>query len=51
MKIDLKFKEIATINTLIGFLKWTCQPFGMKTLNHIFQKTTEKLLGKIKKYI
>ena len=48
IEIDDKFKEITTLNTPMGLLRWSRLPFGIKTANHIFQRAIEKiLLGKV----
>ena len=55
MKIDLKtaynqipidnnFKEVTTINSPIGLLKWRRMPCGIKT-SAIFQRAIEQVLG------
>ena len=47
IEID-KFKEITTVNTPMGLLRWSRLPFEIKTASHIFQKAVEKiLLGKV----
>ena len=52
IEIDDNFKEVTTINTPIGLLRWTRLPFGVKTSSHIFQRTIEGiLLGKIKNMV
>ena len=48
IKIDDKFKEITTLNTPIGLLRWSHLPFEIKTACHTFQSAIEKiLLGKV----
>ena len=44
IEIDVKFKEIITLNTLMGLLRWSCLPFGIKTASHVFQRAIEKIL-------
>jgi len=55
-KIDLKgaynqiemnetAREITTINTPIGLLRWTCLPYGIKTASAIFQRAIEGAIG------
>ena len=49
--IDNNFKEVTTINTPIGLLKWKRMPYGIKTAKTIFQRAVEQVLGEdIKKY-
>ena len=36
IKTDNKFKEITTLNTSMGLLRWSCLPFRIKTVRHIF---------------
>ena len=48
IEIDDKFKVITTLNTPMRLLRWSHLLFGIKTVNHIFQRATEKiLLGKV----
>ena len=58
-KIDLKtayhqiqkddnFKEVTTINTPIGLLKWRRMLYGIKTASAIFQRAIEQVLEDIK---
>ena len=43
-----KLKEITTLNTLIGLLRWSRLPFAIKTASHVFQRAIEKIiLGKV----
>jgi len=55
-KIDLKgaynqiemaeeAREITTINTPLGLLRWTCLPYGIKTASAIFQRAIEATIG------
>jgi len=55
-KIDLKgaynqietteeAREITTINTPLGLLRWTCLPYGIKTASAIFQRAIEAIVG------
>ena len=39
--IDNNFKEVTTINTPIGLLKWRRMPYGIKTATTIFQRVIE----------
>ena len=39
--IDNNFKEVTTINTPIGLLKWRRMPYGIKTASAIFQRAIE----------
>ena len=48
--IDNNFKEVMTINTLIGRLKWRMMPYGIKTASAIFQRAIELVLGEDIKY-
>ena len=49
--IDDNFKEVTTINTPVGLLKWRRMPYGIKTASAIFQRAIEQVLGEdIKKY-
>ena len=43
--IDDKFKEVTTINTPIGLLKWKRMPYEIKTASAIFQKAIKQVLG------
>ena len=45
IQIDEKSREILTINTPIGLLRWTRLPFGVKTASAIFQAAMEETLG------
>ena len=48
IEIDDNFKEITTLNTPMGLLRWSRLPCGIKTVCHIFQRGNEKiLLGKV----
>ena len=48
IEIDDKFKEITSLNTPMGLLRWSCLPLRIKTASHIFQRAIEKiLLGKV----
>ena len=42
---DKYFKEVTTINTPIGLLKWKRMPYGIKTVSAIFQRAIEQVLG------
>ena len=44
IKLEDKFKEITTLNTPIGLLRWSHLPFGIKTASHLFQRAIEKIL-------
>ena len=55
-KIDLKgaynqiamnseAREITTINTPIGLLRWTVVPYGIKTASAMFQRAIEDTIG------
>ena len=46
--IDNNFKEVTTINTPIGLLKWRKMPYGIKTASAIFQRAIEQVLEDIK---
>ena len=48
--IDDNFKEVMTINTPIGLLKWKRMPYGIKRAIAIFQRAIEQVLEGIKKY-
>ena len=43
--IDDNFKEVTTINTPIGLLKWIRVPYGIKTARAIFQRAIEQVFG------
>lgn len=43
--IDEDFKEVATINTPIGLLRWKRLPYGIKTASAIFQRAIEQVIG------
>jgi hypothetical protein len=45
IQIDEDSKEILTINTPIGLLRWTRLPYGVKTASAIFQAAMEETLG------
>ena len=45
IELDDESKEITTINTPIGLLRWTRLPFGIKTASAQFQAAIEKTLG------
>ena len=48
IEIDDKFKEISILNAPIGLLRCSRLLFRIKSANHIFQRTVEKiLLGKV----
>ena len=48
IKIDDKFKEIITLNTPMGLLRWSHLPMGIRTASHIFQRAIEQFLsGKV----
>ena len=47
--IDTNFKEVTTINTPIGLLKWKRMPYWIKTASVIFQRAIELVLGEDKK--
>ena len=48
IEIVEKFKEITTLNTPMGLLRWSRLPFGIKIASHIFQRAIEKIfLGKV----
>ena len=44
IEINDKFKEIITLNTPMGLLRWSHLPFGIKTACHVFQRAIEKIL-------
>ena len=44
IKIDVKFKEITTLNTPMGLLRWSHLLFGIKTACHIFQRAIKNIL-------
>ena len=44
VEIDDKFKEITTLNTPTGILRWSRSSFGIITASHIFQRVIEKIL-------
>ena len=47
IETDDKIKEITTLNTLMGLLRCSRLPLGIKTSSHVFQRAIEKiLLGK-----
>ena len=46
MPIDNNFKEVTTINTPIGLLKWRRMLYGIRTASAIFQRANEQVLGK-----
>ena len=61
-KIDLKsayhqipinenFKEVTTINTPIGLLRWKRMPYSIKTASAIFPKAIEKVIGNVENTI
>ena len=43
--IDDKFKQVTTINTPIGLLKWRRMPYDIKTASAIFQRAIEQVIG------
>ena len=43
--LDNNFKEVMTIDTPIGLLKWRRMPNGIKTASVIFQRAIEQVLG------
>ena len=45
--IDNNFKEVTTISTPIGLLRWKRMPYGIKTASAIFQRTIEQVLGEV----
>ncbi|XP_012562604.1 uncharacterized protein LOC105847529 [Hydra vulgaris] len=45
--MDKDAQEITTINTPIGLLRWTCLPFGIKTVSAIFQRAIESIFVNI----
>ena len=47
-QIDDNFKEVTTINTPIGLLKWRRMPYGIKTATGIFQRTIQQVLDEVK---
>lgn len=49
--IDENFKEVTTINTPIGLLRWKRMPYGIKTASAIFQKAIEKVIGNVENTI
>ena len=44
IEVDNKFKEITTLNTQMGLLRWSRLLFGIKTASHISQRSIEKIL-------
>ena len=42
--IDNNFKEVTTINTPIGLLKWEKMPYGVKTASVMFQRAINQVL-------
>ena len=44
--IDDNFKEVTTINSPIGLLKWRRMPYGIKIASTIFQRAIEQVLRK-----
>ena len=48
--IDDNFKEVTTINTPIGLLKWRRMLHGIITASAIFQRAIEQVLEDIKKF-
>lgn len=49
--IDDNFKEVTTINTPIGLLRWKRMPYGIKTASAIFQRAIEQVLENMKNII
>nr|XP_012559948.1 uncharacterized protein K02A2.6-like [Hydra vulgaris] len=47
IEMDKEAREITTVNTPIGLLRWTCLPFGIKTASAIFQRAIESVVGDI----
>ena len=45
--IHNNFKEVTTINTPIGSLKWRRMPYGIETVSEIFQRTSEHSISGI----
>ena len=45
IKLDESSKEILTINTPLGLLRWTRMPYGVKTAGAIFQAAMEAIIG------
>ena len=45
MPIDNNFKEVTTINTPVGLLKWKSMSHGIKTASTTFQRAIEQVLG------
>jgi len=45
IELDEPSREITTINTPIGLLRWTRLPFGIKTASAQFQAAMEKTIG------
>ena len=43
--IDNNSKEVTTINTPIGLLKWRRMSYGIKIASAIFQRAIEQVLG------
>ena len=48
---DEKFKRIPQINSLSVLLRWKSMPYGLMTVNAIFQKAVELVQGKQYIYI
>lgn len=49
--IDDNFKEVTTINTPIGLLRWKRMPYGIKTASAVFQRAIEQVLENMKTMI
>lgn len=49
--IDDNFKEVTTINTPIGLLRWKRMPYRIKTASAVFQRAIEQVLENMKTMI
>ena len=49
--IDNNFKEVTTINTPIGLLKWKRMSYGIVTASAIFQRGIEQVLENVKNMV
>ena len=47
LELEKTSREITTINTPIGLLRWTRLPFGIKTASAQFQSAMEKTVGEL----
>ena len=52
IQINKKFKEVTTINTHLGLLRWIWMLYGIKTASSILQRAMENILnGEVKNMI